>query len=195
MTLSWASWIIQRRSLLKLSMYLFFWKYRWFLCSSHSIREILLWWRASLQSALIIWAANMSLTLTCFHSVWVKVSAKSSLRFEMSWSSWDSTSSTLNFSTSRFMRAKINKETEKIEDRCNWTESKMMICDWSIMTLMSRALKTRFSTILKFKTWVFRIVWYWYWELNVFLFLERSFERRVKAFNLSLILSKQYVMQ
>jgi len=158
MTLLWASWIIQRRSLSKLNTYLLSWKYRWFSCSSHLTREILLWWRASLQSTSIIWAANMSLTSTCFHNVWVKISAESSLRFEMSWSSWDSTSLTLNSSTSRFIRAKVNKKIEKTENRCNWTEFKTMICDWSIMTLMSRASRARFSTILKSKTWVFRIV-------------------------------------
>jgi len=152
MTLSWASWIIWRRSLLKLNIYLLSWKYRWFSCSSHSTREILLWCHASLQSASIIWAANISLTSTCSHSVWVKVSAESLLRFEMSWSSWDSMFLTLNSSTSRFMRVKVSEETEKIENRCNWTEFKMMICDWSIMTLMSRTLKTWFLTILRSKT-------------------------------------------
>ncbi len=168
-------------------MYLLFWKYRWFSCFSHSTKKILLWWRASLQSALIIWITNVSLTSTCFHNVWVKVSAESSSRFEMSWFSWDSTFSTLNSSTSRFMKVKVS---EKTENKCNWTESKIMICDWSIMTLMSKASKTRFLTILRFKIWVFKIVWCWYWcwESNVFFFLERSSERRVKAFNLSSIL-------
>ncbi len=184
--------MIQRRSLFELSTYFLSWKYRWFSCSSHSTREILLWCRASLQSTLIIWAANLSLISTCFHNVWVRVSAKSSSRFRVSWFSWDLTSLTSNSSISRFMRARICESAEITENRCNWTESRTMICDWSFMTLMSKMSKTRFSTILRSKTWVFRIVWCWYWcrESNVFFSLERSSERRVRAFNLSSILSK-----
>ena len=179
-------------SLSELSTYFLSWKYRWFSCSSHSIREILLWCHASLQSALIIWAANLSLISTCFHNVWVKMSAKSSSRFRMSWSSWDLTSSTSNFLISRFIKARICESAEIIENKYNWTESRMMICDWSFMTLMSKMSRARFLTILRSKTWVFRIVWCWYWcqEWNVFFSLKKSSERRVRAFNLSLILSK-----
>ncbi len=177
--------MIQRRSLSELSTYFLSWKYRWFSCSSHSTRKILLWYRASLQSASIIWAANLSLISTYSHNVWVKMLAKSSSRFRVSWSSWDLTSSTLNSSISRFMRVKICEDAEV-------TESKAMICDWSFMTLMLKMSKARFSTILKSKTWIFRIVWCWYWcwESNVFFSLKRSSERHVKAFNLLLILSK-----
>ncbi len=182
--------MIQRHSLSELNTYFLSWKYRWFSCSSHSTREILLWCRASLWSTSIIWAANLSLISTCFHNVWVKMSAESLSRFRVSWSSWNSTFSTLNSSISRFMKSRICKDAEITENRCNWTEFKAMICDWRFMTL---TLKIRFSTILKFKTWIFRIVWCWYWcqESNVFFSLKRSSERRVKAFNLSLILLKQ----
>ncbi len=155
--------MIQRRSLSELSTYFLSWKYRWFLCSSHLIKEILLWYYASLQSTSIIWAANLSLILTCFHNVWVRVSAESSSRFRVSWSNWDLMFSTLNSSISRFMKTKICKNAEIIENRCNWTESRTMICDWNFMTLMSKMSKMRFLTILRFKTWVFRIVWCWYW--------------------------------
>ncbi len=186
--------MIWRRSLSELSMYFLSWKYRWFSCFSHSTKEILLWCHASLQSTSIIWAANLSLILICFHNVWVRMSAKSSSRFRMSWSNWDLMFSTSNSSISRFMKVRICKNAEITENRCNWTESKVMICDWSFMTLMLKTLKTRFLIISKFKTWVFRIVWcwcwYWYWESNVFFSLERSSEWRVKAFNLSLILLK-----
>ncbi len=144
--------MIWRRSLSELSMYFLSWKYRWFLCSSHSTREILLWCRISLWSASIIWAANLSLILTCFHNVWVRVSAESSSRFRVSWFSWDLTSSTLNSSISRFMKTRICESAEIIKNRCNWTESRMMICDWSFMTLMLKTLKTRFLTILRSKT-------------------------------------------
>ncbi len=181
---------MQKRSLSELSMYFLSWKYRWFSCFSHLTREILLWCHALLQSASIIWAANLSLILTYFHNVWMKVSAESSSRFKMSWFSWNLMFSTSNSSISRFIRAKICKNAEITENRCNWTEFKAMICDWSFMTLMSKMLRVRFLIILRFKTWVFRIVWCWYWyqELNVSFFLKRSSERRVKAFNLSLIL-------
>jgi len=97
-TLSWMSWMIRRRSLSELSIYFLSWKYRWFLCSSHLIKKILLWCCASLQSTSIIWAVNLSLISTCFHNVWVKVSIKSSSRFKMSWFSWDLMFSTLNSS-------------------------------------------------------------------------------------------------
>ncbi len=53
------------------------------------------------------------------------------------------------------MKVKVNERTE---NKCNWTESKIIICDWNIMTLMSRMLKIRFLTILRFKTWVFKII-------------------------------------
>ena len=192
MTLSWASWMIWRCSLSELSMYFLSWKYRWFLCSSHSTREILLWCHASLQSTSIIWAANLSLISICFHNVWVKVSAESLLRFRVFWSSWDLMFSMLNSSISKFMKVKICESAEITENRCNWTESRVMICNWSFMTLMSKTLKMRFSTILRFKTWVFKIVWCWYWcqELNVSLSLKRSSEQHVKAFDLSSILLK-----
>ncbi len=144
--------MIRRHSLSELSMYFLFWKYRWFSCSSHSIREILLWCHASLQSTLIIWTANLSLISTYFHNVWVKMSAKSLSRFRVSWSNWNSMFSTLNSSISRFMKVKICEDVEIIENRCNWTESRMMICDWSFMTLMLKTLRARFSTILKSKT-------------------------------------------
>ncbi len=185
--------MIWRCSLFELSMYFLSWKYRWFSCSSHSIKEILLWCYVSLQSTLIIWTANLSLISTYFHNVWVRVSAESLSRFRVSWSSWDLTSSILNSLISRFIRTKICKNAEIIKNKCNWIEFKVMICDWSFMILMLKMSRVRFSTILKSKTWVFRIVWCWYWcqKLNVFLFLKRSSERRVKAFNLSLILSKQ----
>ena len=184
--------MIRKHSLFELSMYFLSWKYRWFLCSSYLTKEILLWCCASLQSTSIIWAANLSLISTCFHNVWVKVSAESSSRFRVFWFSWNLMFSTLNSSISRFMKVKIYKDVEIIENRCNWTESKAMICDWSFMILMLKTLKMRFSTISRSKTWIFRIVWCWYWyqELNVFLFLKRSSERRVKAFNLSSILLK-----
>ena len=162
MTLSWMSWMIWRCSLFKLSMYFLSWKYRWFSCSLHSTREILLWCHASLQSTSIIWAANLSLISIYSHNVWVRMSAKSLSRFRMFWSSWDLTSSTLNSSIFKFMKAKICKSAEVIENRCNWTESKVMICDWSFMILMLKTLKTKFLTILRSKTWVFRIVWCWY---------------------------------
>ncbi len=144
--------MIWRRSLFELSMYFLSWKYRWFSCFSHSIRKILLWCRASLQSTSIIWAANLSLILTCFYNVWMRVSTESSSRFRMSWSSWDLTFSTSNSSISKFMRAKICKDAEITENRCNWIESKVMICDWSFMILMLKTSKMRFSTILRFKT-------------------------------------------
>ena len=184
--------MIRRRSLFELSTYFLSWKYKWFSCSSYLTREILLWCRASLQNTSIIWAANLSLISTCFHNVWVRMSAKSSSRFRMFWFSWNLMFSTSNSSISRFMKVKICKNVEIIENRCNWTESKMIICDWSFMTLMLKMSRTRFSTILKSKTWVFRIVWCWYWcrELNVSLSLKRSSEQRVKAFNLSSILLK-----
>ncbi len=143
MILSWASWMIWRRSLFELSMYFLSWKYKWFSCSSHLIREILLWCRASLQSTSIIWVANLSLISTCFHNIWVRVSAESSSRFRVSWSSWDLTSSTLNSSISRFMRARICKSAEITENKCNWTESRTMICDWSFMTLMLKTSRAR----------------------------------------------------
>ena len=192
MILSWASWMIWRRSLFELSMYFLSWKYKWFSCSSHSIKKILLWCCASLWSTLIIWIANLSLISTYFHNVWVKMSAESSSRFKVSWFSWDLMFSTLNSSIFKFMRTKICKNAEITESKCNWTESKTMIYNWSFVTLMLKISRVRFSTILKFKTWVFRIVWCWYWyqELNVFLFLKRFSEQRVKAFNLSSILSK-----
>jgi len=143
-----------------------------------------------LWSTLIIWTANLSLISTCFYNVWVRMLAESSSRFRVSWSSWDLTFSTSNSSISRFIRTRICKSAKIIENRCNWTEFKAMICNWNFMTLMLKMLRVRFLTILRFKTWVFRIVWCWYWcqESNVFFSLKRSFERRVKAFNLSLIL-------
>ncbi len=152
MILSWVSWMIQRRSLFELSIYFLSWKYRWFSYYLHLTREILLWCRASLQSTLIIWAANLSLISICFHNVWVRVSAKSSSRFRMSWSSWDLMFSTLNSLISRFMKARICKDAEITENKCNWTESRVMICDWNFMTLMSKTSKMRFLTILKSKT-------------------------------------------
>ncbi len=184
--------MIRRRSLSELSTYFLSRKYRWFSYSSHSTREILLWCCASLRSASIIWAANLSLISTCFHNVWVRMSAESSSRFRVSWFSWGLTSSTSNSSISRFMRARICKSAEITENRCNWTESRAMICDWSFITLMSKTSRARFSTISRSKTWVFRIVWCWYWcrESNVSLSLERSSERRVRAFDLSSTLSK-----
>jgi len=186
------SWMIWRRNLSELSMYFLSWKYRWFSCSSHSIRKILLWYHASLQSTSIIWAANLSLISICFHNVWVRISIKSSSRFRISWSSWDLTSSTLNSSIFRFMKVKICESAEIIKNKYNWTESKVMIYDWSFMTLMLKMSRAKFLTILRFKTWIFRIVWCWYWcqELNVFFFLKRSFEWCVKAFDLSSILSR-----
>ena len=144
--------MIRRRNLSELSTYFFSWKYRWFLCFSHSTRKILLWCRASLQSALIIWAANLSLISTYFHNVWVKMSAESSSRFRVSWFNWDLTSLMLNSSISRFIRARICKSAEITENRCNWTESRAMICDWSFMILMLKTSKTRFLTISRFKT-------------------------------------------
>jgi len=135
-TLSWVSWMIQRRSLSELSTYFLSWKYRWFSCFSHSTREILLWCRALLQSASIIWAANLSLISIYFHNVWVKVSVESSSRFRVSWSNWNLTFLTLNSSISRFMKARICKNAEIIKNRCNWTEFKAMIYDWNFMTLM-----------------------------------------------------------
>jgi len=184
--------MIQRCSLFKLSTYFLSWKYRWFSCSSHLTRRILLWCHVSLQSTLIIWAVNLSLISTCFHNVWVRMSAESSSRFRVSWFSWDLTFSTSNSSISRFMKTRIYKSAEIIKNKCNWTKSRVMICNWSFMTLMLKMSKMRFSTILRFKTWVFKIVWCWYWcqELNVSFSLKRSSERRVKAFNLSLILSR-----
>ncbi len=150
--------MIQRRSLSELSMYFLSWKYRWFSCSLHLTREILLWCHASLQSTSIIWAANLSLISICFHNVWVKISAEFSSRFRMSWSSWDLTSSTSNSSNSKFIRVRNYKSVEIIENKCNWTEFKAMICNWSFMTLMLKMSRVRFSTILRSKTWVFRIV-------------------------------------
>ncbi len=150
--------MIQRRSLSELSMYFLSWKYRWFSCSLHLTREILLWCHASLQSTSIIWAANLSLISICFHNVWVKILAEFSLRFRMSWSSWDLTSSTSNSSNSKFIRVRNYKSVEIIENKCNWTEFKAMICNWSFMTLMLKMSRVRFSTILRSKTWVFRIV-------------------------------------
>ena len=150
--------MIWRRSLSELSTYFLSWKYRWFLCFSHSAKKILLWCYVSLWSALIIWAANLSLISTYFHNVWVKMSTESSSRFRVSWFSWDSMFSTLNSSIFKFIKAKICKNAEITENRCNWTEFKVMICDWNFMILMSKMSRARFSTILKFKTWVFRIV-------------------------------------
>ncbi len=143
--------MIRRRNLSELSTYFFSWKYRWFLCFSHSTRKILLWCRASLQSALIIWAANLSLISTYFHNVWVKMSAESSSRFRVSWFNWDLISSMLNSSISRFIRARICKSAEITENRYNWTESRAMICDWSFMILMLKTSKTRFLTISRSK--------------------------------------------
>ena len=144
--------MIWRRSLSELSMYFLSWKYRWFSCFSHSIKEILLWCYASLQSALIIWVANLLLISIYFHNVWVRVSAESSSRFKIFWFSWDLTSSTLNFSIFKFMKTRICKSAEITENRCNWTESRMMICDWNFMILMLKISRTRFLTILRFKT-------------------------------------------
>ncbi len=152
MTLSWVSWMIRRRSLFVLSTYFLSWKYRWFFCFSHSIKKILLWCHISLQSASIIWVANLSLISTYFHNVWVRMSAESSSRFRMSWFSWDLMFSMLNSSIFKFMKARICKSAEIIENRCNWIKSKMMICDWSFMILMLKMSRARFSTILKFKT-------------------------------------------
>ncbi len=154
--------MIRRHSLSELSTYFLSWKYRWFSCSLHSTKKILLWCCALLQSALIIWTANLSLISIYFHNVWVRVSAESSSRFRVSWSSWNLMFSTLNSSISKFMRTRICKNAKITENRCNWTEFRAMICDWSFMTLMLKMLRTRFLTILKFKTWVFRIVWCWY---------------------------------
>ncbi len=151
--------MIWKHSLSELSMYFLSWKYKWFSCSSHLIREILLWCCASLQSTLIIWAANLSLISICFHNVWVRMSAESSSRFRVSWSSWNLMFSMLNSSISRFMKTKIYEDAEITENRCNWTESRMMICDWNFMILMLKMSKMRFLTISKFKTWIFRIVW------------------------------------
>ncbi len=144
--------MIQRRSLSELNLYFLSWKYRWFSCSSHSIREILLWYHASLQSTLIIWAANLSLISICFHNVWMRISAKSFIRFRVSWFSWDLIFSTTNSSIFRFMKTKICKDAEIIENKCNWTESKMMICDWSFMILMLKMSKARFLTKLIIKS-------------------------------------------
>ncbi len=152
MTLSWVSWMIWRHSLSELSIYFLSWKYRWFSCFSHLTKEILLWCRASLQSTSIIWAANLSLILTYFYNVWVRMSAESSSRFRVFWFSWNLTFSTLNSSISKFMKARICKSAEITKNRCNWIESRMMICDWSFMTLMSKMSRVRFSTILKSKT-------------------------------------------
>ncbi len=154
--------MIWRRSLSELSTYFLSWKYKWFSCSLHSIREILLWCHASLWSTSIIWAANLLLISTYFHNVWVKVSAESLSRFRVSWSSWDSMFSTSNSSISKFMKVKICKDAEITKNKCNWAEFKMMIYDWNFITLMLKMSKMRFSTILRFKTWVFRIVWCWY---------------------------------
>ena len=150
--------MIQRRSLSELNTYFLSWKYRWFSCSLHSTREILLWCHASLQSVSIIWAANLSLISTYFHNVWMKMSAKSSSRFKMFWFSWDSTSLMLNSLIFKFMKVKICKNAEIIKNKYNWTKSRMMICDWNFMTIMLKMSKMRFSTILKSKTWIFRIV-------------------------------------
>ncbi len=57
------------------------------------------------------------------------MSAESSLRFKMSWFNWDLTSLMLNSLISRFMKTKICKDVEKTENKCNWTESKTIICD------------------------------------------------------------------
>ncbi len=154
--------MIWRRSLSELSTYFLSWKYRWFSYSLHSIREILLWCCASLQSTSIIWAANLSLISTCFYNVWVRMSVKSSSRFRVSWSSWDLMFSTSNSLISKFMRTRICKNAKITENRCNWTESRVMICDWNFMTLMLKTSRVRFSTISRSKTWVFRIVWCWY---------------------------------
>ncbi len=152
MILSWVSWMIQRRSLFELSIYFLSWKYRWFSYFSHLIKEILLWCHASLWSVSIIWAANLSLISTYFHNVWVRISAKSSSRFRMSWFSWNLMFSTLNSSISRFIKVKICKSVEITENKCNWTEFRIIICDWSFMTLMLKTLKVRFLIILRFKT-------------------------------------------
>ncbi len=114
------------------------------------------------------------------------------LAFKMSWFSWDLTSLTSNSLIFRFIRTRICKNAEINENKCNWIESRMMIYDWSFMTLMSKTSRMRFLIILKFKTWVFRIIWYWYWcqESNVSFSLKKSFEWHVKAFNLSSILSR-----
>ncbi len=114
--------MIWRCSLFKLSMYFLSWKYRWFSYFSHLTKEILLWCHASLQSASIIWAANLSLISTYFHNVWVKMSAKSSSRFRMSWFSWNLTSLMLNSSISRFMKTRICKSAEIIKNKCNWND-------------------------------------------------------------------------
>ena len=47
------------------------------------------------------------------------------------------------------MKAKICKNAEIIENKCKWTESRMMICNWSFMPLMLKMLKVRFLTILR----------------------------------------------
>ncbi len=57
------------------------------------------------------------------------MSAKSSSRFKVFQSSWDLMFLMLNSSISKFMKARICKSAEITEDRCNWTESKMMIYD------------------------------------------------------------------
>ncbi len=144
--------MIRRYSLFELSIYFLSWKYKWFSCSLHLTRKILLWCYASLQSISIIWAVNLSLIWTYFHNVWVRMSAESLSRFRISWFNWDLTSLTLNSSIFKFIKVKICKNAEIIKNRCNWIESKVMICDWSFMTLMLKTSKARFSTILKFKT-------------------------------------------
>ncbi len=166
--------MIWRRSLFKLSTYFLSWKYRWFSCSSHSTKEILLWCYASLQSTLIIWAVNLSLISTCFHNVWVRMSAESSSRFRMSWFSWDLTSSTSNSSISRFMKVRICKNAEITENKCNWTESRAMICNWSFMTKLIIKLSFHiyiltwlkylsWTSWLNLNTWVEHLNSTWYW--------------------------------
>ncbi len=152
MILSWMSWMIQRHSLSELNTYFLSWKYKWFSCFLHLTKEILLWYHASLQSTSIIWVANLSLISIYFHNVWVRMSAESSSRFRVSWFSWDLMFSTLNSLISKFIKTKICKNAEIIKNKCNWIESRMMICDWSFMTLMLKMLKMRFLTISRFKT-------------------------------------------
>ncbi len=51
------------------------------------------------------------------------------------------------------MKARICKDAEITENKCNWTESKVMIYIWSFMTLMLKTSRARFSTILSVKDW------------------------------------------
>ncbi len=181
--------MIHRRRRLKLETYFLSRKYKKLSRFSHSAREILLWYCTLLRSASRIWEANLSLSSTWFHRIWVRTSTESSSESRISWSNWDSESSTSSSSSSnsKFIEAKAMKDKDCSETRCNWIKSRAMILHCRSMILSSKTRFCKSSWILRSKTWNFSNVWCWckWREFWVFFFLERSSDRRVKTSDLS----------